>query len=234
MTLSLYSSRSANQRRLPVGGDAEPEAVGIDLLAHYFFSSSSSPSATPRRRRRSPRCVGARRSVVVGLVGRRPRRSSSSASALGLLDHLVGGLARGRLVLDRLVDLPRPARRCGSSPRARRPRRGCGRPGPGGTPGARRPRRPTAWRRAGGLAGLDLGGHLGRHGAHDDRDVAHPLADAGGPAPGPGAPALERRALVGVAGRHVEGVGVELVVVLGVGDGRGQAPWRRPRWRPAR
>src|SRR5690606_2740115 len=53
---------------------------------------------------------------------------------------------------------------------------------------------------------------LGVHAAHDDRDVAGALADAGGATPGPGAPALQRGALVGVAGGHVQLVGVELVV----------------------
>jgi hypothetical protein len=75
----------------------------------------------------------------------------------------------------------------------------------------------------GGLgAGPALGQLVGVHAAHDDRDVARALADAGGPAPGPGAPALEGRALVGEAGRHVELVGVDLVVVLGVGHGGGE------------
>src|SRR5690606_12885307 len=59
--------------------------------------------------------------------------------------------------------------------------------------------------------------HLGRHRAHDDGDVAGALADAGGASPGTGTPAVQRAALVGVAGRHVEGLGVDLVVVLGVG-----------------
>ena len=58
---------------------------------------------------------------------------------------------------------------------------------------------------------------------HDDGDVAGALADPGGPAAGPGAQALERRALVGVAGRHEQLLGGDRVVVLGVGDGRVQA-----------
>ena len=91
---------------------------------------------------------------------------------------------------------------------------------------------------AAGLGGAAVGAATGRDGglggrhdrqalvgqpAHDDRDVAGALADAGGAAAGPGAPALERRALVGVAGRHEELVGGQAVVVLGVGDGRVEA-----------
>ena len=59
--------------------------------------------------------------------------------------------------------------------------------------------------------------------AHDDRDVTGALADAGGPTAGPRPPPLEGRPLVGVAGRHVQGLGVLLVVGAGVGHRRGEA-----------
>src|SRR5690606_33281400 len=78
--------------------------------------------------------------------------------------------------------------------------------------------------RAGVTGGVGRGAHagdlVGRQAADDDRDVAGALADAGGAAPGPGAPALQGGALVGIARRHVQLVGGDLVVVLGVGDGR--------------
>ena len=68
--------------------------------------------------------------------------------------------------------------------------------------------------------GPPAGDALVRHAAHDDGHVRSPLADAGGPASGPGTPALEGGALVGETGRHVEVLGVEPVVVDGVGHGR--------------
>ena len=71
----------------------------------------------------------------------------------------------------------------------------------------------------GAAAGLEPLQLLVRHAAHDHGDVAGALADAGGPAPGPGPPALDGRALVGEAGRDEQLLGVELVVVLGVGHG---------------
>ena len=61
-----------------------------------------------------------------------------------------------------------------------------------------------------------------RHAGHHDRDVAGPLADAGGAATGAGAEAPQRRALVGEAGGDVELVAALAVVVLGVGHGRRQ------------
>ena len=63
---------------------------------------------------------------------------------------------------------------------------------------------------------------LGREAAHDDGDVAGPLADPRGPAPRPGTPALHGGTLVGVAGRDVEVFGVLLVVVDRVGHGRAE------------
>ena len=82
----------------------------------------------------------------------------------------------------------------------------------------RTPPRPTA----ASVRARRCSSFVGVHAAHDDRDVAGALADAGGAATGTGAPALERGALVGVAGRHVELVGVDLVVLLGVGHGGGE------------
>src|SRR5690606_18067165 len=76
---------------------------------------------------------------------------------------------------------------------------------------------------AGGLTGPQGLEVIGREAAHDDGDVAGALADAGGAATGTGTPALERRALVGEAGRDEQLVGRDGVVVLGVGDGRLEA-----------
>ena len=47
--------------------------------------------------------------------------------------------------------------------------------------------------------------------------------DGSGTATGTRAPALERRAFVGVAGRHEEFLGRDLVIVLSIGDGRIEA-----------
>ena len=82
---------------------------------------------------------------------------------------------------------------------------------PGGTVGADRLHAAAAQ--------LEL---IGRQPAHDDGDVAGPLADARGLPTGPGTPALHGRALVGVAGRDVELLGTLLVVVGRVGHGRRQ------------
>src|SRR5688572_9972521 len=53
-------------------------------------------------------------------------------------------------------------------------------------------------------------------------DVAGALADPCGPAPSTGAPATEGGPLVGVGLRHDQLVGVESVVVFGIGDCRAQ------------
>ena len=53
--------------------------------------------------------------------------------------------------------------------------------------------------------------------AHDNRDVAGALQDLRGASTCTRAPALQRRALVGVARRHEELFGRNVVVVLGVG-----------------
>ena len=70
------------------------------------------------------------------------------------------------------------------------------------------------------LLRLMLSEHLGRHRAHDDRDVTGALADLGRTSTGSRAEPVERLALVGETGRHVEALGIEFVVVGGVGDGR--------------
>ena len=202
--------------RLPVGGDAEAEPVGVDLLAHLLvlFSvrrlgrrrlvavssaavASAASAADFARRRSSARLVDLH--VVGGLVGRhRPRRSRSSVCGL-VLSSLVPRLAR---FLGRWL---------GAAARRTRARRAA----------TSRPRRPRpAPRRRPSRAGGDAARARLGHPADDDRDVAGALADARGPAAGPGTPPLERRALVGEAGRHVELVGVDLVVVLGVGHRR--------------
>ena len=68
---------------------------------------------------------------------------------------------------------------------------------------------------------------IGEHGlliaAHDDRDVAGALQYLRGASTCTGAPALQRRALVGVTGRHEELLGRDVVVVLSVGHCRIQA-----------
>jgi hypothetical protein len=55
------------------------------------------------------------------------------------------------------------------------------------------------------------------HPAHDHRDVARALADAAGAAAGTRLEALDGDALVGVTGRDEQLLGVDGVVVLGVG-----------------
>src|SRR5690606_1241065 len=196
---------------LPLGRDAEPEAVGVDLLPH----DSALLLLVG---------LGVRRLALVGLgVGR--LGGGLLVGGLGLAGRLLGGLLPGRLGrrLRRLGALVGAALGGGLL--------GLGRHLLAAAAGDAGPARltPAAAGRAlagarGAALGLDPLLHLGRHRAHLDGDVAHPLADAGGAPAGPRAPALEGRALVGVAGRDVEGVAVQLVVVLGVGDRRVEAP----------
>jgi hypothetical protein len=73
-----------------------------------------------------------------------------------------------------------------------------------------------------GVAGLhDLEAVVVETGHHDG-DVRGALLDATGAATSTRGEPLERRALVGVAGEDEQFVGVLLIVVDGVGDGRGQ------------
>src|SRR5690606_9470343 len=180
---------------LPLGRDAEPEAVGVDLLPHDSALLLLVGLGVGR-----PALVG-RRVGLLGLVGRGGVLLGRLGGLLGLVRAALAGLlGLGRHLLAAAAGHPGPAR---LTPAA------AGR----ALAGAR-----------GAALGLDPLLHLGRHRAHLDGDVAHPLADAGGAPAGPRAPALEGRALVGVAGRDVEGVAVQLVVVLGVGDRRVEAP----------
>ena len=158
---------------LPVGGDAEPEAVRIDLLTHQasLFSSSGFSSSGVSSSVSSP---ARRRLVVVGVVvgARRPsssvvgcRRASSTSRRRrrrGVLGRLVdlgqvgvelGGFGRVELV-DR-ARLVEPSRRSlvGVSAAARRRRRpgGCGRRARGGRRLRRRHRVRPDGRPAGAL-----------------------------------------------------------------------------------
>ena len=72
-----------------------------------------------------------------------------------------------------------------------------------------------------------LSGHplelLVRIPAHHNRDVAGALVNGSSATTGTRAPTLQCRPLVGIAGRHEEFFGRDLVVVLGVGDSRIEA-----------
>ena len=231
MTKSPYSLRSANQRDFHSVVTPEPEPVGVDLLTHQLASPRSS----------SPRRLVVFGVVFVGALGCVPRPcSSSSTDSASSASSSPPRRRRPR----RRPRRPRSSRRwprrsvldrdgvavlvvgrgpswswswsCSRSARAAwllatRARRAS-------AASRRTPPRPTA----ASVRARRCSSSSGVHAAHDDRDVAGALADAGGAAAGTGAPALERGALVGVAGRHVELVGVDLVVLLGVGDGRGE------------
>ena len=70
------------------------------------------------------------------------------------------------------------------------------------------------------VTGLQAGELVLGQAAHDDRDVRAALEDLASAAAGTWLEALLRAGLVGVAGRHEQLFAVQLVVVLGVGDGR--------------
>ena len=220
--------------RLPVRRDAEPEPVGVDLLTHQLLVlfSASSPSAAvarrprPRRRRSSLRH---RLSTRVGVFGLDASTSSASVDLVRRSRRL-----RPRVVADRRLDRrPRLDRLVVASSsscvigvdvarrRPPRPRSRLATTGPGDT--AR-----TAVRGLGGDAGTPAGDLLVGHAGEDDRDVAGALADARRTTTCAGPPALQRRALVGVAGGDVELVGIEPVVVLGVRRRTSAAASRRP------
>ena len=202
---------------LPVRRDPEPEAVGVYLLAHLLVlallvrvgsgrlsvaveSSTTSSSSVP------PSTV----SASVTSASASLRRSSATRLVGDVLVGLCGlGCRRGRA---RPRPWPAAARR-----RDRRPDRSARRR----EASTRRDRLALTASMRGGAARA-----CRREPAHDDGDVAGPLADPRGPATCPGAPALHGGALVGVAGRDVELLGVLLVVV--------RPRWPRPRPAPCR
>ena len=199
--------------RLPVRRDAESEPVGVDLLTHQssFSPAASSPSASSLSASSSSAWLS--RGLVVALrlrprVRLRPRRASSPAvpasvvSSTESIELAVGPRATPRTRARSSLSAGRPSGRAllvlGLA-----------------SAGPRHPARPPI-----GEVGSDARPAapqlLVRHPGEDDRHVTGALADARRTAARPGAPALQRLALVGVAGGDVELGRVETLVVLGV------------------
>ena len=237
--------------RLPGVDDADAEAAGMDLLAHYESASLLSSSVSSRTFSRP-----ARPRARLGLCSARARRLRSasgfrlgSASASGSGSAFAAGLRRRfGLGLGLLF---------GARSRLGRLRLGCR------LLGRRSSTAVSAAARRSGAAALRLRlrlvGSAGASSAGRGRRSGRGLISPGSAGPSTivmwqvrlrirftrprarGAPALERRALVGVGVDDDQLVGVVAVVVLGVGDrrlqhlagiaGDGARLERQDRWR---
>ena len=78
--------------RLPLGGDAEPEPVRVDLLTHQLFSSSaSSPASSEAASSSASSASSARSARPLASAGSSASAASSAASISSVARDLVGG-----------------------------------------------------------------------------------------------------------------------------------------------